>query len=335
MRHNSSPDYPIVQYADDTILLANADSRQAQQIKNLLNYYADFTGLKINYSKSTLVSINTPPEKMQELSTLLGCKIGTLPHTYLGLPLCNIKPKLEDYVLMLQRIESRLLSSSTLLSSGDKLTLIRSVFTSMPTSFMCTLTIPKTVLKHTITYLMNCFWRKYGTQDRGSALISWEQVCKPKSHGGLGVLDLHTHNKSLLMKFLHKFLNKSDIPWVNIIWESYYRNSLPGERMVGSFWWKAILKLLPTFRQLHVCKAGPGNTIRVWADRWQDIPLQMQYPELFSFAINREATLSDVQQLDDLSQLFHRPLSLEAYDQYNAMQLLIMNRDSSADRDVW
>jgi len=52
LRHTSSPDYPIIQYADDTIFLAQADIRQAQQIKHLLNYYAEYTGVKINYSKS-------------------------------------------------------------------------------------------------------------------------------------------------------------------------------------------------------------------------------------------------------------------------------------------
>lgn len=69
--------------------------------------------------------------------------------------------------------------------------------------FMCTLWIPKTVVKQINTYLMNCFWRKYGTQERGLVLISWEQVCKPKAQGGLGVLDVHLHNQALLMKFLH------------------------------------------------------------------------------------------------------------------------------------
>ena len=236
---------------------------------------------------------------------------------------------------MLKRIENRLLGCSTLLSTGDKLTLIKSVFTSMPTFFMCTMMIPKTVIKQINSYLMNCFWRKYATQDRGAALISWEQVCKPKSHGGLGVLDLHTHNKTLLMKSLYKFFNRADIPWVNIIWESYYQHYLPNERMIGSFWLKAILKLLPTFRLLHNCKAGTGDTISFWTDNWQNTPLQTQYPELFSFAINKEITLGNVQQLEDLSQLFNRPLSLEAFNQFNVIEGIIMNKSSTADRDYW
>lgn len=92
--------------------------------------------------------------------------------THTGLPLCITKPKIEDFVPMMKRIENRLLSCSTMLSTGDKLTLIKSVFSSMPIFFMCSLMLPKTVVKQINIYLKQCFWRKYGTQETGSALVS-------------------------------------------------------------------------------------------------------------------------------------------------------------------
>ena len=118
-------------------------------------------GLKANYSKSTLVAINTPMDKMTDPSQLLGCKIGTLPHKYLGLPLCHTKPRVEDYMPMLKRIENKLLGCSTLLSTGDKLTLVKSVLYGMPIFFMCTLRIPITVVNQINSYLKNCLWRKF------------------------------------------------------------------------------------------------------------------------------------------------------------------------------
>lgn len=36
-----------------------------------------------------------------------------------------------------------------------------------------------------------------------------------KDHGGLGVLHVATHNKAPLIKNLHKFFNKLDLPWVH------------------------------------------------------------------------------------------------------------------------
>ena len=55
---NSSSDFPIVQYADDTLLIMQADSRQLICLKALLNTFASATGLKVNYQKSIMVPIN-------------------------------------------------------------------------------------------------------------------------------------------------------------------------------------------------------------------------------------------------------------------------------------
>ena len=49
-------------------------------------------------------------------------------------------------------------------------------------------------------------------------------ACVSKKQGGLGVVNIGTHNEALLLKFLHKFYNNLDIPWVKLVWENYYRN---------------------------------------------------------------------------------------------------------------
>ena len=162
--------------------MVNAEAQKLTHIKSLLLHFATYTGLKVNYFKSTMISINTHEDKMIQLSQLMGCNIGTLPRTYLGLPLSITKPRVIDYLPMLKKTETRLLSCSTLLSSGDKLTLLKSVFTSMPTFSMCTLPLPKAVIKQINIYLKQCFWRKFGTLDSGPPMISWEKVCKPQKN---------------------------------------------------------------------------------------------------------------------------------------------------------
>jgi len=50
-------------------------------------------------------------------------------------------------------------------------------------------------------------------------------VCFPnKNEGGFRVLNLLVQNDSLLLKNLHKFYNKLDIPWVHLLWEKLYSN---------------------------------------------------------------------------------------------------------------
>ena len=205
----------------------------------------------------------------------------------------------------------------------------------MPTFFMSTLMIPKTVIKQINSYLMNCFWRKYGSMDRGIVLISWDKVSRPKNHGGIGFLNLHMHNKALLLKFLHKFFNKIDTPWVNIIWERHYQNRLPGEQKVGSFWWRYVLKLLPVFKQHAICKAGIGDSVYFWSDKWQELPLQTKFPELHSFAINQAISLHSVLEHNDISQLFHRTLSQLAFEQFNSLQTILKGQALSTNQDRW
>lgn len=51
-------DFPIVQYADDTLAIMKACPRQLSALKAHFNTFADPTGLKMNYNKSITVPIN-------------------------------------------------------------------------------------------------------------------------------------------------------------------------------------------------------------------------------------------------------------------------------------
>lgn len=186
-----------------------------------------------------------------------------------------------------KRIDRRLAGCSTLLSYGDKMILIKCVFSSLPTFFMSTLTISVGVLEQINKYLRHCFWRKYGLEDKGSALIAWDKVCLPKDQGGLGVLDLATQNKCLLVKHLHKFFNCENLPLVKFIWDSYYFEGLVTDIPVGSFWWKRISKLIPEFKKMPRGIIGRGNTIMLWHDNWGNGNLKGHFLELYSFTLNQ------------------------------------------------
>ena len=93
--------YPILQYADDTLLILPADNTQIIALKNILQTFSNSTGLKINYHKSSIVPINIGHDTCTELADLFGCKVETLPFTYLGLPMGITKPRVDDLVPMM------------------------------------------------------------------------------------------------------------------------------------------------------------------------------------------------------------------------------------------
>jgi hypothetical protein len=61
--------------------------------------------------------------------------------------------------------------------------------------------------------------------------------------GGLVSVNLASHNEALLIKFLHKFFIKENIPWVHLIWKSYNNSTPQASNISSSFWWRDIVKL--------------------------------------------------------------------------------------------
>jgi hypothetical protein len=109
-------DFPIIQYADDTLLNMQACSRQLLCLKALLEILTQSTGLRVNFAKSCLLPINLSNEKAALLAGLFGCKLGTFPFTYLGLPLGLCRPRIRDLGPLYSRINHRLAATSSFLS---------------------------------------------------------------------------------------------------------------------------------------------------------------------------------------------------------------------------
>ena len=106
----------------------------------------------------------------------------------------------------------------------------------MPIYYLCSLHIPAGIIKQLERIQRQFLWRKYG-QDSGKSLAAWDLVCRPKNKGELGILNLQLQNQALLMKHLNKFYNKEDVPWVSLLWNTYYHERVPhATKLCGSFW---------------------------------------------------------------------------------------------------
>jgi hypothetical protein len=101
-----SSSFPIVQYADDT--LVHADVHQLIHLKDLLQRFGEATGLRVNYDKSNLIPINIPDDRVSLYTSALNCQLGNLPFLYLGLPLSISKPPKEYFMPLIMCIQRRL-----------------------------------------------------------------------------------------------------------------------------------------------------------------------------------------------------------------------------------
>jgi hypothetical protein len=56
---NFGGDFPILQYADDTLLILPRDARTIFNLKGILRSFSDSTGMHVNFNKSFFVPINS------------------------------------------------------------------------------------------------------------------------------------------------------------------------------------------------------------------------------------------------------------------------------------
>lgn len=121
---------PTLQYADDTLILIKGDADQATTLKEILDSFASFSGLQINYHKSTLVPIHLNDSTKELVTQILQCPASSLSCSYLGLPLSTTKVTHNMLVPVISKVD-RYLARWMPLSTGRRLTMINSVISSI------------------------------------------------------------------------------------------------------------------------------------------------------------------------------------------------------------
>lgn len=84
-----------LQYADDTLLVGVASNETILAMKSIMRMFELISGLKINFTKSSLIGVNTNVEWLESKAAHLGCKTGEIPFMYLGLPV-GANPRLSN-----------------------------------------------------------------------------------------------------------------------------------------------------------------------------------------------------------------------------------------------
>ena len=138
-------------------------------------------------------------------------------------------------------------------------------------------------------------------------------------------MDFRTQNEGLLMKHLHKFYNKEDIPWVHLVWQHYPDGVPHASKLCGSFWRKDIMQLAKKYIPLCNIVVGSGDTAIFWHDKWNGAPLLDRFPRLHSFALDNKVSVQKVISAEEVSKLFELPLSQQAYQELISLQSVLQS----------
>jgi hypothetical protein len=78
----------------------------------------------------------------------------------------------------------------------------------------------------------------------------------------------------------------------HLLWNTYYAGRIPHTlEPVGSFWWKDVCKLMPTFRGFAKSVVRDGLTTLFWKDEWLTWIVADEFPKAFSFASNEDVSV--------------------------------------------
>ena len=119
-------------FVDDTIFFCKALKDQLIYLRWVLFWFKASSGLKINLDKSEIYKVGDV-DNLDSQSTVLGCQIGQLPSTYLGLPLGAPHKSVAAWDVIVERMRKKLaLWKTNYISKGGRITLIKSTLASLP-----------------------------------------------------------------------------------------------------------------------------------------------------------------------------------------------------------
>jgi hypothetical protein len=131
---------------------------QAKNMKLLLSGFEQLSGLKINLHKSEIFCFGEAKDYESPYEQLFGCKKGSYPFRYLGIPMHYTKLNNKDWEMIEEWIEKKLNSwNGKYLSVGGRLVLINSVLISLPMFMLSFFEVPKGVLEK-IDYFKSTFF---------------------------------------------------------------------------------------------------------------------------------------------------------------------------------
>ena len=84
---NGLPSLSHLQFVDDSALAGLARIKEAEAFRHALDIYLAASGQKVNEHKSSIYFFNTPDSIQHRIVGILRFQIGSLPLTYLGIPI--------------------------------------------------------------------------------------------------------------------------------------------------------------------------------------------------------------------------------------------------------
>jgi len=193
---------------------------------------------------------------------------------YLGMPILERWINKDTFGEVLERVASRLAGwKGRSLSFAGRLTLTKSVLSSILIHTMSTLSLPQSTLEG-LDKLARAFLWGSSLEKKKMHLVAWDRVCLPKREGGLGIQKSKFMNKALVSKIGWRLIHDRQSLWARILRKKYKvgeihdRTWMEKKRPCSSTWRSIVAGLREVATRGSRWVIGNGQEIRFWADKW-------------------------------------------------------------------
>ena len=241
----------------------------------MLERFCGASGQKVSLEKSLIFfSENVHRDLANLISDESGIKGTKELGKYLGMPVLQKRINKETFGTVIERVSSKLAGwKRRFLSLAGRITLTKSVLSSIPVHTMSSIALPVSTLIQLDKIARSFIWGS-GEGIRKQHLVSWEKICKPKREGGLGIRSAKEMNIALLAKLGWRLLNTQDGLWVQILRKKFRVGEIHESSWLvpqGS-WSPTWRSLVLGIRAVVIPGAswilGDGRRVRFWKDNW-------------------------------------------------------------------
>ncbi|KAM0851222.1 hypothetical protein ACQ4PT_052558 [Festuca glaucescens] len=174
-------------YADDVVIFAKADTAELVAVWGVLDCFGVASGLKANFAKSSAAPIQCADEILEVAMTALPCPLGSLPCTYLGLPLSIRKPRKAELQAVLDKLAGKLpFWKACLMTREGRVVYVQTVMTASMVYHLLAIDLDPWFIKAVDKLRRSFLWA--GKDDTQGAAARWLGIsyANPKTSAAWG-----------------------------------------------------------------------------------------------------------------------------------------------------
>lgn len=181
-----------VLFAYDILVFCKGKRRNLSHLMKLFELYGQVSGQCLSLEKCRFYAGAMSLRRVAEIRSFLGFQVGSLPFSYLGVPLFKWKPKAIHLQPLIDKIKTKVSAwKGALLSIMGRVQLVKSIIHGMLSYSFHIYVWLVSLLKKIDCWIRNficsgdIYKRKYVT-------VSWKKLCALTSEGGLGIRSIRS-----------------------------------------------------------------------------------------------------------------------------------------------